>query len=187
MLKNTFIYLIGFPATGKYTIAKALCELEPNIKLVDNHLINNPIFGVLSLDGKTKLHSEIWNYVTQIWDIVSDVIINYADKESSFVFTNVLLEEDEADKKQYQRIKNIAEKRNGKFIPVLLTCSQDELIKRVTNEDRKARHKMLDVEGLCSYINKHKLINIKHKNLMTFDTSLINARDIALEINEACS
>lgn len=38
------LYLIGFAGTGKYTIAKELVKF--GYKVIDNHLINNPIFSL---------------------------------------------------------------------------------------------------------------------------------------------
>jgi shikimate kinase len=41
-MRNTMIYLIGFAGAGKFTIAKEICK-SAEARLVDNHLINNPI------------------------------------------------------------------------------------------------------------------------------------------------
>ncbi|MGI8919344.1 MAG: hypothetical protein ACR2H6_12160 [Pyrinomonadaceae bacterium] len=53
-LDNTMIVLIGFAGTGKYTIGRELCELT-GAKLIDSHLINNPVFKVVNPDGITRL------------------------------------------------------------------------------------------------------------------------------------
>ena len=58
-MQNTIIYLIGFAGTGKYTIAKEICRLT-NARLVDNHLINNPVFSLIRADGKTLLPESVW-------------------------------------------------------------------------------------------------------------------------------
>jgi MoxR-like ATPase len=49
-LHNTIIYLIGIPAVGKYTVARAIGRLT-GAKVVDNQLINLPVFSVLGYDG----------------------------------------------------------------------------------------------------------------------------------------
>ena len=43
MSQQSFVvYLIGFPAAGKFTIAKALAQRAPQkLVVVDNHHINN--------------------------------------------------------------------------------------------------------------------------------------------------
>jgi hypothetical protein len=53
-MKNTIIYLIGFPGTGKYTIAREIAQQE-DFRLVDNHLVNNPLFNLIHADGITPL------------------------------------------------------------------------------------------------------------------------------------
>lgn len=49
-LCNTVIYLIGIPAVGKYTIAKEIGRMT-GAKVVDNQLINLPVFSVVGYDG----------------------------------------------------------------------------------------------------------------------------------------
>lgn len=49
-LCNTIIYLIGIPAVGKYTTAKEIGRLS-EAKVVDNQLINLPVFTVVGYDG----------------------------------------------------------------------------------------------------------------------------------------
>lgn len=61
-LPNTVIVLIGFAGTGKYTIGRELCELT-GAKLIDNHLINNPIFKTVDADGIKPLPPGIWDKV----------------------------------------------------------------------------------------------------------------------------
>ena len=49
-MKNTIVYLIGYAGTGKYTIAKEIAVLTGAV-IVDNQLINTPIFSVIAADG----------------------------------------------------------------------------------------------------------------------------------------
>jgi hypothetical protein len=44
--KNCIIHLIGFAGVGKLTIAREIVS-KTNAKLVDNHLINNPILSII--------------------------------------------------------------------------------------------------------------------------------------------
>lgn len=43
----SIIYLIGPPAVGKFTVAKAIAKLN-DAAVVDNQLINIPIFSLLT-------------------------------------------------------------------------------------------------------------------------------------------
>jgi hypothetical protein len=49
-LHHTIIYLIGIPAVGKYTVAREIGRMT-GAKVVDNHLINTPVFSVIGYDG----------------------------------------------------------------------------------------------------------------------------------------
>jgi len=59
-LKNTFILLIGFAGTGKYTIGRELCR-RTGAKLIDNHLINN-----VSLKSPLESSNAVLNEVNLI-------------------------------------------------------------------------------------------------------------------------
>lgn len=49
-MKNTVVYLLGYPAAGKYTIGQIVAGLTGAV-LVDNHLIANPVLAVVGADG----------------------------------------------------------------------------------------------------------------------------------------
>ncbi len=49
-LSHTIIYLIGIPAVEKHTTAKEIGRLT-GAKVVDNQLINLPVFTVVGYDG----------------------------------------------------------------------------------------------------------------------------------------
>src|ERR1041384_2438716 len=49
-LDNTIIYLIGIPAVGKYTVAREIGRMT-GARVVDNQLVNTPVFSVLGYDG----------------------------------------------------------------------------------------------------------------------------------------
>lgn len=86
MVTPITLYLIGFPGTGKYTIAKALVKY--GYKIVDNHLINNPILSLLELNENAVIPDFIWDLIREIRASVFRFISH--DKFSSYVFTNVL-------------------------------------------------------------------------------------------------
>jgi Holliday junction resolvasome RuvABC ATP-dependent DNA helicase subunit len=51
-MTNQFVYIVGPPGVGKYTVASTLAARMP-AKLVDNHYWSNPIFGLIQQDGIT--------------------------------------------------------------------------------------------------------------------------------------
>ncbi|MDI1229136.1 MAG: hypothetical protein PSY14_15760 [bacterium] len=118
-VEGAVIHLLGAPGTGKYTIAQEMLKLC-DIRLVDNHLINNPLFSLVRLDGKTPLPARIWDNVIKIWDAVADTMVHISPREFSFVLTNGLFEGDDEDRKHMLNMKRVADERGGIYIPVRL-------------------------------------------------------------------
>jgi len=99
-LENTIIALIGFAGTGKYTVGRELCALT-GAKLIDNHLINNPVFKVVNADGIRPLPNGVWDKVKAVRAIVYESIRELSPPELSFVFTIELFERSPGDHKAF--------------------------------------------------------------------------------------
>jgi len=158
-IENTVIHLLGFPGAGKLTVAQEIVkQSEGSIRLVDNHLINNPLFSLIRQDGKTKLDTRIWDNVAKIWDAVADTMIHIAPKEFSFVLTNALVEGDADDRRHMENMKRVAQERGGKYVPVrLLVTDIDEHIRRITSASRSARMKETNPEAPPRYASREVL------------------------------
>lgn len=163
MSSTTTLYLIGFAGTGKYTIAQEIAK--HGFKIVDNHLINNPIFSLLNLDGATPIPDNAWTFVRKIRHIILEFVSQ--DLRSNYIFTNELLEH-ENDWKMYNLVRETAEKRGSLFVPVKLILSLDEHKKRITNSDRKAR---LKTTNPAEVHMKKKMIRIDHPHLLKMDVT----------------
>ncbi len=157
-VEGAVIHLLGAPGTGKYTIAQemlALCD----IRLVDNHLINNPLFSLVRLDGKTPLPARIWDNVIKIWDAVADTMVHISPREFSFVLTNGLFEGDDEDRKHMLNMKRVADERGGIYIPVRLVISDvEEHVKRITAATRSVRMKETDPAAPAKYASRQVLM-----------------------------
>lgn len=176
MKKPITLYLIGFAGTGKYTIAKELGKF--GYKVVDNHLLNNPIFSLLDLDGVTPIPENAWEAIRKIREAVLNFIVQ--DRTSHYVFTNQLLEE-EYDHTIYKQVKNAAEQRGSLFIPIKIKVSHDEHNKRIGNLERKERFK----ETTIAHDRVKKgMIKISHLNLLELDASHLSAPQSASVILE---
>lgn len=170
-LRNTLIYLIGIPAVGKYTTAKAIARAT-GAKIIDSQLINNPIFTVLGADGSGRITIPPagWKHVEKIRRIVLSFIEKEADRDSSFIFTNVLANTP-GDLKLFRRLERIAKKRNGKFVPVWLTCEAAEIRKRKANVDRRERLKEIDPKRTKFWVEEFDELKADHPNALTLDTT----------------
>src|SRR5688500_20035448 len=108
-LRNTIIYLIGIPAVGKYTTARELSRLT-GARVVDNQLINNPVFSVIGYDGTDAFPfpREAWAQIEKIRSAVINVIRDLCPPDASFVFTNVLDAKGPDDMALFRRIERLA-------------------------------------------------------------------------------
>ncbi|MEZ0261665.1 MAG: hypothetical protein ACAH80_11695 [Alphaproteobacteria bacterium] len=181
-IENTIIHLLGFPGAGKYTVAQEIVRQAEGIRLVDNHLINNPLFSLIRQDGKTKLDPRIWLNVRKIWDAVADTMVNIAPREFSFVLTNALIEGDEDDRNHMEKMRSVAEARGGKYIPVrLLVTDVDEHIRRITSASRIPRMKETNPEAPTRYATREVLKTGDAREL-TLDITRLGADEAAGKI-----
>ena len=180
-MENTIIYLLGFPGTGKLTIAKEICK-QANVKLVDNHLINNPVFSLIETDGVTPLPRTVWDATAKIRDIVFDTMTNLSPPHYNFVLTNALSTKDPDDVPIYKKTKTMADERGALFIPVRLICDEEENMKRVVSPDRKLNMKEISPEGLKNARHDCEVFYSKHPNELTLDVTSLAAEKAAKAI-----
>lgn len=173
-LNTIILYLIGVTGTGKYTIAQEIAK--EGFKVVDNHLINNPIFSLLPLDGITPVPNAAWEAIESIRQAILSFIAQ--DTVSHYVFTNELLETD-YDHGIYQQIVEMATIRHSLFVPVKLLISPEENKHRIINPLRKERFK---VTNLAEASLPKTLIHIDHPRLITLDVTHLTASAAAMSI-----
>lgn len=172
--KTVTIYLIGLAGSGKYTIAK---EISKNgYKLIDNHLINNPILSLLDLDGISPIPKIAWDAIYDIRNAVLKFI--QKDNHANYVFTNELLETN-IDRDIYNRVLNTAIKRNSIFVPVKLQISSEELARRIVSRERQKLFKTTNIDEAYNF---KELINITHKNLLELDITNLEANKVSSKI-----
>lgn len=169
-LENTVIALIGFAGTGKYTIGRELCE-RTGARLIHNHLINNPIFSVLNVDGVTQLPAGVWNRVKEIRATVYQAIRELSPPEMSFVITTELRESNPLDHLAFQDLAELALARQSRFVPIRLICGVEELCRRVADPGRVAMLKSISPELARKKSVEDEVLNVPHPNLRTLDVT----------------
>lgn len=177
---TNLIYLIGRSGTGKYTIAKELSK--QGYVIVDNQLINNPIFSLLkteALNSSLTVPLEAWNAIGKIRDIVFEFMAQ--EKSNNYILTNELFETDEGDHRLFNQVKDMATKRGSIFLPVKLLISKQENAKRISSPGRAELYKSTKIDE--KDINK-ELIKISHPNLLEIDVSDLSAQEVAKVITE---
>ena len=169
-LDNTLILLIGFAGTGKYTIGRELCR-RTGAKLVDNHLIANPVFTVLDGDGITPLPREVWAKLKEIRRIVYDSIRELSPPNLGFVLTMELRENNPGEHYAIDDLEKLAAARQSLFVPIRLVCDVEELCRRVADPSRRKRLKGINVEDARRKAMEDAVLKAKHANVRTIDVT----------------
>lgn len=169
---TNLIYLIGRSGTGKYTIAKEL--KKQGYVIVDNQLINNPIFSLLKTDdlnSSLTVPIEAWNAIGKLRNIVFEFMAQ--EQTNNYVLTNELFETDEGDHRLFNQIKDMAAVRGSNFMPVKLLISEEENARRIASPGRLERYKSTKIDEK----DKHrKLIEV---DMLEIDVSELEAEEVA--------
>jgi len=169
-MQPTIFHLIGTPGVGKYTVGTELARLS-GAKLVDNHTIANVIFNVLDQDGIRPLPAGVWAYVGQVRRTVLDAMMHLSPPYLSFIFTNYIRGQDEAEYAHFLENVAVAEVRGCRFVPVRVTCDTAELMNRIGTESRRRRMKLLDPIEARRLNDEVPQFETDHPNFLTVDTT----------------
>lgn len=175
---KTLIYLIGFPGSGKFTIAEALCQVVDAV-IVSNNLFNNIIFNVVRLPSD-EVPDELWESIFAVRENMLSILEKHYIKSKHYIFTNELIEGDSYDQRVYNSIVNLGNKMNAEILSVVLHCNREELIKRVQSEERKNEKKITDPEFLIKRIEGRKIF--VPEGALEIDTSNLSEAEVAKQI-----
>lgn len=169
----TVFYLIGHAGTGKYTIGQAIARAT-GARLIDNHLINNPIFTLLPMDNRTPIPDAAWQRIEVIRTLVLDAAAEIAPPHFSFVLTNELLQHEESASRWYDAVEQMAVRRAALFRPVLLTADADTLAARIASPGRAERHKATDPARARNAAANHRLYGYDRPGVQVLDVSALS-------------
>jgi hypothetical protein len=163
-LAPAIIHLIGHPAVGKYTVAKALVAEATargeRIVLMDNHATGNLILPLLDLEGVDPVPNEVWDRVGEVREVVYRTIADMSPPAWTFVFTNVLVEDDPGDRAVVARLSRLADESGRVYAPVRLGCDLGVHLERVTSPERGPRHKWIDAVAVERFVRAHDLVDV---------------------------
>ena len=169
------VHLIGFPASGKLTVARALVELGAargeHLVVLDNHHTNNVIFAALDLDGVKSVPPVVWDRVAEVREVLLRTIEELSPPEWSFVFTNVLTDDRPSERAHVDRLAVLARQTGRRYLAVLLHCDPTELTERVANTDRRDRMKWTDPSGVGDFVRTHGLVDVSDLQPLIIDTT----------------
>jgi aminoglycoside 6'-N-acetyltransferase len=186
--RPAIVHLIGFPGVGKFTIARDVGRLAresgDHFVVLDNHLTSNVIFAVLDVDGVQPLPRTVWDRVGEVRDAVYRAIEELSPTDWSFVFTNVLTQDQPDDVAAPDRLARLAEARGGPYIPVRLHCDVDEMRQRIVNEDRRPRMKWVDPDAVLSFAEGRELVRLSGREPLDLDVTTVDPAAAAAWILE---
>jgi chloramphenicol 3-O-phosphotransferase len=176
-MRPAIVHLIGHPASGKYTVAKALvaaaADRGMHVVLMDNHATGNVILSVV--DTKTAgVPAGMWGRVGEVREVVYRTIEDMSPPEWSFVFTNVLVAGDAADEAAIERLASVAAGRGSIYLPVRVSCDHETLVARVPDAGRGERHKWTDPDAVRSFISSVTLVDAAGHDPVDVDTTEVS-------------
>jgi hypothetical protein len=171
-MDNIFLYLLGFAGTGKLTIARAFAH-SIGAKVVDNHWINNPIFGLIDPDGVSPLPDAVWSQTAKVREAVLETIATLAKPGANFVFTHDGIEGERYDEDVLRGIQTTAARRGARLIPARLVCNEDELVRRIQSGDRAAMLKCTDPADAIRKSRHHAVLDPRLPGTLTLDVTTL--------------
>lgn len=163
--------LTGFPGSGKFTVSRALHEqieaTGDTTRVVDNHWINNPIFGLVNQDGLTPLPSEVWERVGEVAEAVIRTIEELTPRSWHVIFTAYL--DGVTDTGFVPRLESVSKARGSVFVPVRLLVDPEENARRIVSPERRSRMKSIDPDEPFRLAATGEPYDHGHANTLTID------------------
>jgi broad-specificity NMP kinase len=138
--------LLGYPGTGKYTVARAIVEQlaargEP-AALLDNHATANLVWSLVP--DERRFDEDVMRRVAELRHVLWDAAAELTSPAHSLVFTNFLPAH--RDPTVLDRHRELAHQLGRPLVAVVLRGDPDEVLGRIANPDRAARMKLVDAE-----------------------------------------
>jgi hypothetical protein len=149
--RPTVFQLLGFPGVGKLTIGRELVALlassgEP-ARLIDNHLTQNLIVDLVDDAFAAGVRDpRLTDPIEQIRSAVRQTIEELSPRSWSFIFTN--FPSNQSPSSTIFENRALAYRRGSTFLPVLLECRSEELVRRIQDPERAHRSKLRNPETL---------------------------------------
>jgi hypothetical protein len=124
----------------------------------------------------------VWDRVGEVREAVYQAIEEFSPPEWSFVFTNVLSDAIPGDELILSRLQRLAAQRSNPYVPVVLRCDPDEILRRVSNENRRARQKWIDPDAVRAFIADHPLIGLEDHEPLELDMTSLGPAEAATQI-----
>ena len=180
---HPLIHINGFPGTGKLTVAQhlvAYIALSANLKLIHNHLLINPADAVL--------HRTQPGYQSLRRAVRAAIFTSLATEPTTFNTTYLFTDfqtTNEQGASVCAEYAQAAKDRGCLLIPIVLTCDEDENIKRMTQSEREKHAKLTDVELLRMFRKGAPIFKFSdRKEFLEVDVTRLEPEEVARTIWE---
>ena len=113
-MQPAVIHLVGYPASGKLTVATALVEAAAargqTFVRLDNHLTGDVILSVVDR-SLNPIPRAVWDRVEDVREVMYQAIVELSPPDWSFVLTNVVQANDPMDARAVERVHQLAMER----------------------------------------------------------------------------
>lgn len=106
----------------------------------------------------SPIDASVWDYVGEIREVVYRAIEEMSPTNTSFVFTNVLVESDQRSRGVVERLQRLAAARSTDYVAIMLTCDERQLRERVADPDRLRRRKWVDPGAVVEFARMETLV-----------------------------
>ncbi len=158
-MKLLFIY--GPPAVGKLTVAREIAD-RTSFKVFHNHLSIDAIVPIFEFGSQS--------FFRLVELIRVETIAEAAREKVDLIYTFCYAKG--LDESHIEKVKAAAEENGGEAHFVLLTCSDEELKRRIVSEDRKKFTKANTVEMAEMFLATYDLRSrVPYENSYSLDNT----------------
>lgn len=167
------IHLNGFAGVGKMTIAKIVAQ-QLGAQLLDDFTLTKLVYT--AVDRSSPLYAPFLRDLTT----VVYAYLAQANPADTVIMTNAFATTYPEDKAGFDRVVALSEARGDQFVPVLITCSPEEALRRAELSHRHDKQKLTDPATLGNLLNKTALVHLPdHPNALTLDVTDLVAEQSA--------
>jgi predicted nucleotidyltransferase len=113
---------------------------------------------------------------------VIETLLTVSPRHLSFVFTNYMRGESEADHAVFLEMVAVAEARESLFVPVILSCETPELVRRIVRDDRRARMRLVNPVVGAEWNDHVPQFTTDHPNALRLDVTRVPPAESAQAI-----